>query len=140
MSPSRAVTVCLLVAGFVVGGLLALVTAFFVPTRIGGVVSVGVLLTVLTIGPYSHAVGRALRSAPAAAVPGIGWFVVTMLLATKRAEGDLVVTGSVSGLAFLLLGTVSATVGIGTVRAGINRAERRALARTVQAEAPAADT
>lgn len=124
MSASRAVSLCLLVAGAVVGGLLSLVTAFFVPTRVAGV-SLGVVLTVLTIGPYSHLVGRALRSAPAAAVPALGWFVVTMTAAGKRPEGDLIVTGSLAGLAFLILGTVSATLGIGTVRAAINRRARR---------------
>jgi hypothetical protein len=84
-----------------------------------------VVLTVLTIGPYAHLVGRALRSAPAAAIPALGWFVVTMTAAGKRPEGDLIVTGSLAGLLFLILGTISATVGIGTVRAGLNRHERR---------------
>ena len=118
MTNDRAVTIALLVSGAVVGALLAVVTAFLVP--------LGVPLVVVTLGPYAHAVGRAARSAPAAAVPSIAWFVTTMALASSRAEGDLVVTGSATGLAYLLLGTVSAAVGIGTVRAGIERSDRRA--------------
>lgn len=140
MTPARAVTVCLYAAGLVVGMLLSLVTAFFVPTTVGPV-SVGVVLAVLSIGPYVHAFGRAMRSSLAAAVPGLAWFATTMYFATKRPEGDLVVTGSVAGLLFLLLGMVSATVGIGTVRAGVVQDDRRAvLARTVQAEEQRADT
>ncbi len=138
MGLDRAVTISLLVVGAVVGGLLALVTACYVPTR-AGFVSLGVVATVLTIGPYAHAVGRALRSSPAAAVPALGWFFTTMYFAAKRPEGDLIVTGSASGLAFLLLGTVSAAVGIGTVRAGIVRSERRVAARAAEAEPPVAD-
>jgi hypothetical protein len=124
------VTISLLVVSAVVGVLLSVVTAFFVPTGVG-IASVGVAAVVLTLGPYAHAVGRALRSSPAAALPGLAWLVTTMILASQRAEGDLIVTGSAAGLAYLLLGTVSAAVGIGTVGRGIARSDRRAAARAV---------
>ena len=136
MSPTRAVTISLVVVGVVVGMLIAIVTAFFVPTG-NGVVSLGVGATVVLLGPYAHLLGRALRSTGAAALPCVAWLITTMLLASTRAEGDLVVTGSTEGLAFLLLGTVSGTVGIGTVRAGIARSERRAAERMpLTTEAP----
>jgi putative effector of murein hydrolase LrgA (UPF0299 family) len=138
----RAVTIALLAAAAVVGGLLALVTAFYVPTR-AGVLSLGDALALVTIGPYAHAVGRAARSSAAAVVPAVAWLVTTMYFANLRTEGDIIVTGSVYGLLFLLLGTVSGAVGIGTVRRGVLRDDRRAaeraaareeaLARTVQA-------
>lgn len=128
MTPRRAVTVSLLVVGAVVGMLIAIVTAFFVPAG-EGVASLGVAATVLLLGPYAHVLGRALRSSGAAALPCVTWLVVTMLLASTRPEGDLVVTGSAEGLAFLLLGTVSGAVGIGTVRSGIARSDRRAAER-----------
>lgn len=126
VTPARAVTISLCVVGAVVGMLIAIVTAFLVPT---GAVSLGTVLTVLLIGPYAHLLGRTLRSAAVAAVPCVAWLTTTMTLAGKRAEGDLVITGSTEGLAFLLLGTVSGAVGIGTVRAGIARSDRRAAAR-----------
>ena len=126
MNPARAVTISLLAVGVVVGMLIAIVTAFYVPTR---PVPLGVVATVLLIGPYAHGLGRALRSTGAGALPCVAWLVTTMALASTRPEGDLVVTGSVSGLLFLLLGTVSGAVGIGTIRSGIARADRRAAAR-----------
>ena len=132
-------TIALYVVGAVVGFLVALVTAFHVPTR---PLPLGVVATVLLIGPYAHLMGRALRSAAAAAVPCVTWLVVTMVLASQRAEGDLIITGSLPGVAFLLLGTVSCAVGIGTVRSGVERSERRAAARAIEraaAEAQAAE-
>ena len=135
MDLHRAVTVSLVVVGVVVGGLLALVAGFQVPTRVGPL-SLGAGLALLSIGPYAHALGRASRSTLVGAAPAVAWLGVTMFLATVRSEGDLVVTGSAFGLAFLLLGTVSSAVGIGTIRSGIERADRRAAARA-QREAAA---
>ena len=137
MTPRRAVTIGLLLTSVVVGMLIAVVTAFYVPTR---PVSLGVALTVLLLGPYAHLVGRTVRSTGAAALPCVAWLVVTMLLASQRPEGDLVVTGSVAGIAFLLLGTISGVVGIGTVRAGIARSDRRAADRAAALAASLEET
>ncbi|HVF06212.1 MAG TPA: DUF6113 family protein [Frankiaceae bacterium] len=136
MTLTKAVTISLWVVGAVVGFLVALVTAFFVPTY---PVPVGVLATVLVIGPYAHLLGRVLRSSAAAALPCITWLVATMILASTRAEGDLIITGSTSGVAFLLLGTLSCAVGIGTVRAGVERSERRAAERAAARAAAEAE-
>lgn len=132
MTPRKAVTFGLLALGAVVGLLVSVVTAFFVPTR---PVPVGVVATVVLLGPYAHLLGRALRSTAAASLPCVVWLVATMLLASSRPEGDLVITGSNAGLAFLLLGTVSGAVGIGTVRSGIARSDRRAADRAAAAAA-----
>ena len=126
-----------LVVGLVVGGLLGVVGGFQVPTRVGPL-SVGAGLALL-IGPYAHAVGRASRSTLVGAVPAAAWLGVTMFLASVRTEGDLVVTGSAAGLAFLLLGTVSAALGIGTIRSGIQRGDRRATARAERESERAAE-
>ncbi|HWL35430.1 MAG TPA: DUF6113 family protein [Frankiaceae bacterium] len=128
MNPRRAVTISLVVVGTFLGVLIAVVTAFHVPTGTG-LASLGVALTALLLGPYAHLLGVTLRSSGAAALPCVAWLVTTMLLASTRPEGDLVVTGSAEGLAFLLVGTVSAAVGIGTVRSGIARSDRRAADR-----------
>ena len=125
MTTDRAVTISLAVVGAVVGGLLALVGAFLVPTRFG-FVSAGDVAALLTVGPYARVIGRATRSTLVGAIPPLAWLATTMYFATTRPEGDLVVTGSAYGLAFLLLGTVSGAVGIGTIRAAVLRDDRRA--------------
>ena len=130
MTFDRAVTISLAVVGAVVGGLLALVAAFFVPTRYG-VLSLGDAAALLTVGPYAHAVGRATRSTWLGAVPALAWLVTTMYFASVRPEGDLIVTGTAYGLLFLLLGTVSGAVGIGTIRTGVLRDDVRAAERAV---------
>lgn len=135
MTPSKAVSIGLLAVGSVVGLLLAVVPAFFVPTR---PVPLGVVAAVLLLGPYAHLLGRALRSSMAAALPCVVWLVTTMVLASSRPEGDLVITGSNAGLAFLLLGTVSGAVGIGTVRSGIARSDGRAAERAARTAEEAA--
>ncbi len=133
-------TIALVVVGGFVGFLIALVSAFQVPTG-DGLMSAGVLGTLL-IGPYAHLLGRTLRSSAAAALPCVVWLVTTMALASTRAEGDLIVTGSAEGVAFLLGGTLASAVGIGTVRSGVARSDRRAAERAAAraaAEAAAAE-
>lgn len=137
MTQSRAVAIATVVVSAVVGGLLAMLGAFFVPLR-SGWLSLGDALALVTIGPYVFLVGRALRSPLAGVPPALGWLFTTMSFASLRPEGDLIVTGEATGLAFLLLGTVSAAVGIGTIRKGIARADRRAAERALVAEAAAA--
>jgi hypothetical protein len=116
----RAFAVALAVAGAVGGLVLAIVGAFFVPVAYGPV-SLGDALALLTVGPFCHVVGRAARSTWVGTIPGVVWLLVTMVLAGRRPEGDLVITGEAFGMAFLLLGTVSAAFGIGTIRAGVER-------------------
>lgn len=135
MSQSRAVAIATVVVSAFVGSLLAVVGAFYVPLGTGWL-SLGDALAVLTVGPYAHLVGRSFRSTAAGAPPAVAWLVTTMFLATLRPEGDLVVTGESRGLAFLLLGTVSAAVGVGTIRRGIERGDRRAAARAAAAVLP----
>lgn len=126
MTREKAETIALVVVGTFLGFLLALVTAFWIPTS---PVSLGAAATTLCLGPYCHLYGRALRSPALAALPAMAWLVTALVLGSARAEGDVVVTGDVNGLAFLLLGTVSAAVGIGTVRRGIDRSDLRASQR-----------
>jgi hypothetical protein len=116
----RAWTIALVVGGIAGGVVLAVVGAFFIPASYGPL-SLGDAIAALTVGPFCHAVGRAQRSSLAGAAPGLAWLVATMALATKRAEGDLVVTGEAFGMAFLLLGAVSAAFGIGTIRSAVER-------------------
>ncbi len=90
--------------------LLALWGAFLVPTRVGARL-VPVSWAVAVVG--NLAVGRAgarLAGTAGAAVPGAVWLVVVVLLSSQRAEGDLVVPGTVVGLVFLLAGAVASAV------------------------------
>lgn len=134
MTQSRAVVIATVVVSAFVGGLLAMLGAFFVPLR-SGWLSLGDALALVTIGPYVFLLGRALRSPLAGVPPALGWLFTTMYFASLRPEGDLIVTGEATGLAFLLLGTISAAVGIGTIRSGIARSDRRAAARALAYDA-----
>ena len=126
MTLDRAFRVALAVAGAVAGVVVAVVGAFFVPASYGPL-SLGDAIALLAVGPLCHFVGRAAMSTWVGTLPGVTWLVVTMALATRRTEGDLVVTGEAFGMAFLLLGTISAAVGIGTIRAAVTRDLERAV-------------
>lgn len=126
MTLDRAFVVALALAGAVGGAVIAVVGAFLVPTAYGPL-SLGDAIALVAVGPFCHFVGRAARATWVGTVPGVVWLLVTMALATRRTEGDLVVTGEAFGMAFLLLGTISAAAGIGTIRAGVERDEARAV-------------
>lgn len=101
--------------------LLAVWGAFLVPLRVLGVpVPLGLVLALATV-PLGVAGGRALDARLGAVAPGVLWLLVAITLAGRRPEGDLVVTGGVLGLLFLLLGTLGAAVS-----AGLWRPDRRA--------------
>lgn len=130
MTLDRAYALALVVSGAVGGVVLAVVGAFLIPLAYGPL-SVGDAVALLTVGPFCHFVGRAARNTWVGTLPGVAWLFATMMLATRTAEGDLIVTGEAFGMAFLLLGTVSAALGIGTIRAGISRDDARREARLV---------
>ena len=94
--------------------LLAVWGSFLVPFRVGGTL-VPVSLLVAAVG--NVAVGRAggrLGGTTGALVPGLLWLGVALTLSSRRAEGDLVVPGSVVGLLFLLTGVIASAVAYGT--------------------------
>lgn len=100
--------------------LTALVTvygAFFTLLSVGGApVPVGLALALLT-GPLCFAGGRITGSRYGVAAPGLLWALLVLPLISQRREGDLIVDGSLRGLAFLALGALSASVAIGLWRA-----------------------
>lgn len=60
------------------------------------------------------AVGRLVTGGRSgAAAVSAGWVVALLLLSAPRPEGDLVVTGSLAGYAWLLGGLVVCAVGVG---------------------------
>jgi hypothetical protein len=93
--------------------LLALWGAFLVPFRVGGVL-VPVSLVIAVVG--NVLVGRAgarVAGSTGAVVPGLLWVAVTLVLSSRRAEGDVVVPGDAVGLAFLLTGALASAVAYG---------------------------
>lgn len=96
------------------GGVLGVIGSFLhsaVLHVLGVGVPVGAVLAVvgnLAAGAFGT-IGTGSRLG--GALPGVGWLIVVMLLGTVRGEGDLVVTGNGSGLAFILLGAAAAAVG-----------------------------
>ena len=96
--------------------LLALWGAFLVPLRLRGVaVPLGVAVA-LTNYPLCRAGAAALGRRTGAAVPMALWAGIAVLLSSQRREGDLIITGSLRGLAFLLVGLLAAAVAVGSWR------------------------
>ena len=91
----------------------ALLEAFLVPLRIGGVrAPVCLLLAVvgnIVLMRFAHA---ATGNRFVALLPGLAWFVVTIVLSSQTAAGDTVlVGGDWVPLGLLLLGAASVAVG-----------------------------
>ena len=97
--------------------LLSLLTAlwgsFLVPLRVGGVpVPVAVVLAVVANLVLGTQAGR-LYGRTGAALPGVVWFAIAGTLQARRPEGDLIVVGTLTGYAFLLLGSIATAVPVG---------------------------
>ena len=93
--------------------LLALWGAFLVPFRVGATV-VPVSLVIAAVG--NVLLGRAaarLVGSTGALLTGLLWIGIALVLASRRAEGDVVVPGGPVGLAFLLAGAVGSAVAYG---------------------------
>jgi hypothetical protein len=104
---------------------LAVIEAFLVPLRIRTVplpvcVPLGVIGNVL----LARLAGRVSGRPVVAVVPPVLWLVVVLLLAAPRAEGDVVVPGTLTGLVFLFAGCVAGAYG-----AASSLARRRARSR-----------
>jgi len=90
--------------------LLAVWGAFLVPFRIGATL-VPLCWVIALVG--NVALGRAggrLVGRTGAVLPALLWLLIAFMFGSRRAEGDLVVTGSVTGLVFLLAGAVGGAV------------------------------
>ena len=98
----------------VLGVELAVWEAFLVAARpFGTALPLAAAVALLGNLVVGVAGGRVLGRPLGAVVPGVLWLVVALLLGTKTAEGDVVVTSTFRGMAFLLVGTAAAAVPIG---------------------------
>lgn len=99
--------------------LLAVWGAFLVPLRLWGVpLPVSWLLAAVGNGAVGWAGGR-LLGPPGAAFPGLLWLAVALTLGSQRAEGDLIVPGTLPGVGFLVVGAIASAVAFGV--AGLRR-------------------
>lgn len=114
----------------VVAAWLALVEVFWLPLRVGGVPA-PVSVVAAVVGNLLL-VGGALRysgSRLVAVLPAGTWLVVVIAAATRRPEGDLVLTGGgatgVVNLIFLVLGVMAAAFAVGRALGGARRTAGR---------------
>ena len=92
---------------------LAVLECFLVPLRIGSVpVPIVVPLAMAGNIGLARLAGRLTGSIVGAAVPPALWLLVVIVLALPRAEGDLIVQGSLTGLVFLFAGAVAGAYGV----------------------------
>ena len=116
-----------LISAFAVG--LALVEAFQVPLRVGTVpLPICVLLAVAGNVVLTKLAVRQTGSIVCGVLQPVLWLVVIVVLSVPRAEGDLIVPGSATGLVFLFAGAVAGAYGVAseiTRRAGAAARTRR---------------
>lgn len=56
--------------------------------------------------------GWGMGSKLGAVIPTVAWLVVVFSLSTKRAEGDLVITGTAPGYLFIIGGSIAAVIAV----------------------------
>lgn len=116
-----------LISAFAVG--LAVVEAFLVPLRVGTVpLPICVLLAVAGNVVLTKLAVRQTGSIVCGVLQPVLWLVVIVVLSVPRAEGDLIVPGSATGLVFLFAGAVAGAYGVAseiTRRAGAAARTRR---------------
>lgn len=110
--PSRLLSVA--AVGLVVGTVLGVVGAFWIPLRIADVrAPLGPVLAPLLVVVACRAAGTRTGSRAAAAAPAIGWTVAVVVLAMRGPGGDVVVPGGdLIATGYLLGGAVAVTVGV----------------------------
>jgi hypothetical protein len=102
-------------AGVAVAGVAtqaAVVECFLVPLHVGRwPLPISVLAAVLGNVLFARVIAQLTGRPVTAALPPALWLVVVLVLAAPRAEGDLVVPGNLTGLAFLFLGATAGAFG-----------------------------
>jgi hypothetical protein len=110
-------------AGFAVQA--AVVECFLVPLHAGRwAVPVSVPAAMLGNVLLARAIARFTARRATALLPPVLWLVVVLVLAAPRPEGDLVVPGSLTGLAFLFLGATAGALGAASTIAPGRRRDR----------------
>jgi hypothetical protein len=90
---------------------LGLVGSFQFSWDLGGVPVAAILLTAVNFAVFRTA-GWAMAAKLGAVAVVVPWLIVVILLSSPRAEGDLVVTGTLAGWVFILGGAAAAALAI----------------------------
>jgi hypothetical protein len=94
---------------------LAVWGAFLVSARpLGHALPVAALVALVGNVAVGRAGAQVLGRRAGAVVPGVIWLVVALVLGSRRPEGDVIVTSTFRGLAFLFVGTLAAAAVVGT--------------------------
>lgn len=110
---------------------LAVLECFLLPLRIGSVpVPLSIPMAVLVNVGLPALAYRLTSSRAVAATPVIVWIAVVIIASVPRPEGDVIVTGTWRGIAFLILGAVAGAYAVGRLLAApsseVNRVVPRA--------------
>ena len=109
---------------------LAIGESFLVAARpLGLALPVSAVLAVVGNVAIGLIGARVLGRPAGAAIPGVLWLAVALVLGTKRSEGDLVVTSSWRGISFLVAGAAAAAGVVVVVSARKNGATPEAQLR-----------
>lgn len=95
----------------VLGFVLGVVGSFEFAWEIGDIPIAAVLLSVLNLLVF-RAAGWAMESKLGAVVPALLWMIILFVLASRRPEGDLVVTGTAAGYVYMFGGALAAVVAV----------------------------
>jgi Family of unknown function (DUF6113) len=99
----------------VLGVLVGVIGSFEFDWATGSVPAAAIVLSLVNLGIF-RAAGWAMESKLGAAVPALFWMIILFVLASKRPEGDLVVTGTSAGYTYMFGGAVAALVAIAWTR------------------------
>ncbi|ETK31147.1 DUF6113 family protein [Microbispora sp. ATCC PTA-5024] len=96
---------------FLLGVVLGVVGGFEHAWYVGEIPGAAIVwLAALFAVPY--ATGRLMGGKLAALMPAAGWLVISFLLATPQAAGDLVIAGDTSGFVYLYGGAVAVAAAV----------------------------
>jgi hypothetical protein len=95
----------------VLGVLLGLIGSFEFSWQAGSVPVAAIALAAVNLVIF-RAAGWAMESKLGAVVPAALWMIVLVVLASRRPEGDLVVTGTTPGYVYMIGGAAAALVAI----------------------------
>jgi hypothetical protein len=95
----------------VLGVLLGVIGSFEFSWEAGSVPVAAIALSVVNLVAF-RAAGWAMESRLGAVVPAVLWLIILLVLASRRPEGDLVVTGTAAGYVYMFGGAVAALVAI----------------------------
>ncbi len=92
----------------------AVLQCFFLPLRIGSVpVPLSIPAAVLGNVALPALAYRLSGSRITAALPVLVWIAVVIAASVPRPEGDVIVTGTARGVAFLVLGSIAGAYAVG---------------------------